>query len=84
VPGFTYRDEMSSDLSLEAIAWISSFAESLGQPVPTSIEIESLLNLAGVAAHASHRQAAPVACWLAAQAGLSPEAGLAAARQLAD
>jgi Domain of unknown function (DUF6457) len=75
---------MSSDLSPEAIAWISRFAASLGQPVPTSSEIESLLNLAGLAAHASHRQAAPVACWLAAQAGLTPDAGLAAARQLGD
>jgi Domain of unknown function (DUF6457) len=74
---------MSSDLSPEAIAWISAFAESLGLPVPTPSEIESLLNLAGAAAHASHRQAAPVACWLAAQANLSPEAGLAAARNLA-
>lgn len=75
---------MSSDLSPEAITWISTFAESLGQPVPTPNEIESMLNLAGVAAHASHRQAAPVACWLAARAGLSPDDGLAAARGLAD
>lgn len=71
---------MSSDLSSEAVAWITRFAESLGQPLPTEDEIETLLNLAGVAAHASHRQAAPVACWLAARAGLSPDAGLAAAR----
>ena len=28
--------------------------------------------LAGVAAHASQRQAAPVACWLAARAGVEP------------
>ena len=75
---------MSSDLSSEAVAWIARFAESLGQPVPAVVEIEALLNLAGVAAHASHRQAAPVACWLAAQAGLSPEAGLAAAQALVE
>lgn len=75
---------MSSDLSPEAVAWISRFASSLGQPVPTPSEIESLLNLAGVAAHASHRQAAPVACWLAAHAGLTPDAGLAAAQRFAE
>ena len=73
---------MSSDLSAVAVVWIRRFAEALGQPAPTDGDIETLLNLAGVAAHSSHRQAAPVACWLAAQAGLSPAEALATAQDL--
>jgi hypothetical protein len=73
---------MSSDISPLAVTWIARFAESLGQPVPTEADIEALLNLAGAAAHASHRQAAPVACWLAAAAGVSPAEALAVAEQV--
>jgi Domain of unknown function (DUF6457) len=73
---------VSADLSEDAVVWITRFAESLGQRVPTRAEIETLLSLAGTAAHASHRQAAPVACWLASQAGLTPAEGLAAAQTL--
>ena len=40
---------------------------------PTAEEIETLLELAGTAAHASQRQSAPVACWLAARAGVEPD-----------
>jgi hypothetical protein len=43
---------------------------------PSEEEFETLLRLAGVAAHASARTAAPVACWLAARAGRSPAAAL--------
>jgi hypothetical protein len=75
---------MSSDLSSEAVVWISRFAQALDQPIPTEAEIVALLELAGVAAHSSHRQAAPVACWLAARAGLAPDAGLSAAQALSD
>jgi hypothetical protein len=69
----------SSDLSPVAVAWLGRFAVALGQPVPTVSEIEALLSLAGAAAHASHRQAAPVACYLAALAGVSPEEALSRA-----
>jgi hypothetical protein len=69
----------NSDLSSEAVAWLGRFAESLGRPAPTVAEIEALLALAGAAAHASHRQAAPVACYLAALAGVSPEDALSRA-----
>ena len=41
--------------------------------------MDTLLELAGVAAHASERTAAPIACWLVGRAGLAP----AAARELA-
>jgi Domain of unknown function (DUF6457) len=62
--------------------WIAQFAASLGVDAPTPQEFDTLLALAGVAAHSSERIAAPVACWLAARAGLSPSQGLVAAEQL--
>ena len=46
--------------------WIARFAEALGQPVPDAAQVDALLELASVAAHASERKAAPIACWLAA------------------
>ena len=42
-----------------------------------------MLELAGEAAHASQRTAAPVSCWLAAAAGLSPAEALDLARTVA-
>ena len=48
--------------------------------MPSAEEIDAILALAGVAAHASERIAAPVACWMAAGADVS----LADARRLAD
>jgi hypothetical protein len=45
--------------------WIARF----GVPAPADEEVEQILRLAGIAAHASARTAAPVACWLAAAAG---------------
>ncbi len=71
-----------SDLNADALAWLARYAERLGLPTPSIDEVETLLSLAGVAAHSSHRQAAPVACWLAARAGVSPAAALDMARGL--
>jgi hypothetical protein len=67
---------------VNAREWIDAYAEQLGVPAPSSSEWSVLLELAGVAAHSSERVAAPVSCWVAAQAGLSPEQALAAAREL--
>lgn len=52
------------------MAWLERFAEEIGQPAPERGQIDQILELAGVAAHASARQAAPVACWMAGVAGL--------------
>jgi hypothetical protein len=52
-------------------AWLADYAKALGVDPPTEDEIEHLLALAGVAAHASQRQAAPIATWLSAKAGVS-------------
>ena len=42
--------------------WIAQFAEALGRPEPDAAEVQTLLALASVAAHASERRAAPIAC----------------------
>lgn len=63
--------------------WIEAFATRIGVDAPDEAVRARLLELAGVAAHASERQAAPIACWLAARAGLDPERALALAREIA-
>lgn len=64
--------------------WLDDFAAALGTTPPTDAEVEALLALAGVAAHASERTAAPVSCWLAAKAGMSPADAADVARRLAE
>jgi hypothetical protein len=63
--------------------WLADFAEKLGAQMPSDEEIDAILALAGVAAHASERIAAPVACWIAASAGASLEDARKAADELA-
>lgn len=67
---------------MNANEWLTAFAEQLGAAPPTTEEFKALLDLAAEAAHASERVAAPVACWVAARAGSSPEEALAAARTI--
>jgi hypothetical protein len=62
--------------------WLAAFARAAGTEVPTGREVEALLDLAGEAAHASERTAAPITCWIAAKAGLSPADALALAERL--
>jgi hypothetical protein len=69
---------------MNAKEWIAAYAEKLGVPPPSTQEFAQLLDLAGVAAHSSERVAAPVSCWVAAQAGVSPERALEVARELED
>lgn len=71
---------MADDVVPEVRVWLDQYASRLGVPAPTDDEVAALLQLAGVAARASARQAAPVACWLAARAGVSPAAALEAAQ----
>jgi hypothetical protein len=66
----------------EATAWIAAFAELLGTEPPDEGTIATLLELAGVAAHASARTAAPIACWLVGRAGTTPEHALSTARSV--
>ena len=56
--------------------WLSRYAAALGVDAPTAEAIDQILRLAAIAAHATVRQAAPVACWLAAQAAVSLDEAL--------
>lgn len=61
---------------MTAKEWLAGFAAVLGVESPRGDQVQDLLNLAGEAAHASERIAAPVACWLVARAGFSPAEAL--------
>ena len=65
---------------MNATSWISAYAERLGADAPTRDEFEAILALAAEAAHSSERVAAPVACWVAAKAGVPLADALEAAR----
>jgi hypothetical protein len=67
---------------MNAKEWIEAFAARLGTDSPTAQEFSTLLDLAGEAAHSSERLAAPVSCWVAARAGVSPNEALGAAREV--
>jgi hypothetical protein len=68
---------------MNAKEWLAAYAEKLGTDPPTTDEFKTLLDLAGVAAHASERVAAPVACWLAAKAGVEVEEAMRLAGEVA-
>ncbi len=69
-------------MEMDAPQWLRAFAAKLGVDPPSEAEIETLLSLAGVAAHTSERTAAPISCWLTARAGITPERALELAREL--
>jgi len=71
-------------MALSAREWLLEFAANLGTPPPSEDELDELLALAGIAAHASERTAAPVSCWLAARAGLPTGEALAIAKRTAE
>ena len=52
--------------------WIAAFASELGVTPPDERTVETLLSLAGVAAHSSERTAAPIACYLVGLAAVDP------------
>ncbi len=70
------------DKDLNAKEWIAAYAERLGTAAPTPADFKLLLDLAGEAAHSSDRVAAPVACWVAAKAGVPLDDALARAREV--
>ncbi|MHB1538866.1 MAG: DUF6457 domain-containing protein [Solirubrobacteraceae bacterium] len=63
--------------------WIAAFAAEIGAEPPSIEQVRQLLELAGEAAHASQRTAAPIACWIARGASVPLDEALAAARRLA-
>jgi Domain of unknown function (DUF6457) len=58
---------------MTAQEWCNQFAARLGVDAPDEATVEQLLALAGVAAHASERIAAPIACYLVGRAGADPD-----------
>ena len=62
--------------------WIDAYCARIGASSPTPEERDTILAFAGVAAHASERIAAPIACWVAGRHGLSLEEALRVAREL--
>ena len=67
---------------MNAPEWLAAYAANLGVPAPTRDELKAVLDLAGEAAHSSERIAAPVACWLAAKAGVGLDEAMRLARQV--
>ncbi len=67
---------------MNAIEWLSAYAQKLGIEPPSQDEFKAVLDLAGEAAHSSERVAAPVACWLAARAGIELEQAMELAREV--
>ncbi len=67
---------------MNAIEWLTAYAHKLGIEAPSQDEFRAVLDLAGEAAHSSERVAAPVACWLAAKAGVDVEEAMRLAREV--
>ena len=67
---------------MNARQWLDAYAAKLGTAAPSTDEFKAVLDLAGEAAHSSERMAAPVACWLAARAGVGLDDAIRLAREL--
>jgi hypothetical protein len=67
---------------MNANEWLAAFADRLGVDAPSQDELKAVLDLAAEAAHSSERIAAPVACWLAARAGVDLERAIALAQEV--
>jgi hypothetical protein len=67
---------------MNAQDWITEFARGLDVAAPDAETFDTLLELAAVAAHASERIAAPIACYLVGLARVDPARALALARTL--
>ena len=67
---------------MNARDWLAAYAEKLGTAAPTKDELKDVLDLAGEAAHASQRVAAPVATWLAGRAGVGLDEAMRLAKEV--
>ncbi len=63
--------------------FLAAFEAEIGTSPPEGQDVDALLELAGIAAHASERLAAPLACWMGGVSGLPADELLAAARRIA-
>ena len=64
--------------------WIAAFDAQAGVERPSAQEVRELLELAGTAAHASERTAAPLACWIAGRSGVPLQELRAIAERVGD
>lgn len=62
--------------------WLAELAAMLGVDPPTNDEVDQLLRLAAVAAHATERTAAPLACFLLGRSGSNVGAALDMAERI--
>jgi hypothetical protein len=67
------------ELLMDGHEWIGRFAAALGIDAPDAALVDELLSLAGEAAHASERIAAPITCYLVGLAGVDMETARRAA-----
>lgn len=74
---------MTIEREITAPEWVRLFAQELGASPPTAEEIDDLLAIAGIAAHASERTAAPLSAWLVGPAGVPVAEAKDAASKLA-
>ena len=72
-----------NELDAAASEWIRDTPGHWECSLRPRTTIDALLGLAAVAAHASHRQAAPVSCWLASSADVSLDDAIRIAKDLA-
>ena len=56
---------------MTAAEWIERFTSELGAEAPGQEEMDGILDLAAIAAHASERIAAPAVCWIGGRSGSS-------------
>jgi len=63
--------------------FLAAFAAEIGVPAPSGEESTALLEVASIAAHASQRTAAPLACWMGGASGMPIAELLAAAQRVA-
>jgi hypothetical protein len=63
--------------------FLTAFAAEIGVPAPSDKESTALLEVASIAAHASQRTAAPLACWMGGASGMPIGELLAAAQRVA-
>lgn len=73
----------AAEHQITASEWAELFADELGIAAPTEEEVNDLLALAGLAAHASERTAAPLSTWLAGRAGVPAKEAKDAAAKVA-
>ncbi len=70
-------------MTLTTREWVELFAREIGTEPPDDEVASSLLRLAGIAAHASERTAAPISCWLVGRANTEPATALVIGERLA-